>query len=125
MLLLFAGLDGAGALRRTYLVRDDERLGLWDEGDGEARPLPEGALDAVLRRYGRPLEEGVAAPTGPALVLGGDGGTLRLWPFQPFGYLQPLDYLLWEPAAGEPLCAPAPLVAAALRALADAATRPG
>jgi hypothetical protein len=123
MLLLHADYDDAGAVRRTWLVRDAARVGLWDEGAPEARPLPAGAVRAVLERYGRPLEGEVPPPEEAALDLEPPDGpaALRRLRFVPFGYLQPLDYLLWQPAAGEALAAPAPLVAAALRRLAEAA----
>lgn len=63
-------------------------------------------------------------PIGP----GGTGGTehavLRTLRFRPFGWVQPLSYLVLERAGHEPLCAPAPLCAAALFHLAQAAVPP-
>lgn len=133
-LRLYARRDESGEVRGTFLIRDGALLALWEEsglGEEVALPLPEGALPAVFRRYGRPLEAAVT----PALVEPADdddqplavplrgGGRARLWRFRfmPFGWVHPADYLLWEGAGDEPLAAPAPLVASALSALARAA----
>jgi hypothetical protein len=139
-LRLYARRDASGEIRGTFLVRDAEVLALWEEsgvGEEVALPLPDGALEAVLRRYGKPLEPG----TNPALATADDddqplivplagGGQARLSRFQfmPYGWVYPADYLLWEcpwpshdSAAAEPLAAPAPLVTSALSALARAA----
>jgi len=133
-LRLYARRDPSGEVRGTFLIRDRSLLLLWEESglaEEVALPLPEGALPAVFRRYGKPL----AAEVTPALVEPADdddqplavplpaGGRARLWRFRfmPFGWVHPADYLLWEGAGGEPLAAPAPLVASALSALARAA----
>ena len=123
-LLVQALGQGGGAAVRAYALL--ARL-----GEEVALPLPEGALPAVFRRYGKPLEDAVT----PTLVAPADdddqplavplrgGGRARLWRFRfmPFGWVHPADYLLWEGAGDEPLAAPAPLVASALSALARAA----
>jgi hypothetical protein len=81
------------------------------EVDGVIHPLPEGAIAAVLQRYGKPLAAGLTpSPTGAV-------GGVVVMPFMRWGDVEPQAYvvLLTGP---EPLAAPAPLVAAALAALA-------
>jgi hypothetical protein len=139
-LRLYARRDASGEIRGTFLVRAELVLALWEEsglGEEVALPLPDGALAAVFRRYGKPLEPG----TNPALAaadeddeplivpLTGSGqARLSRFQFMPYGWVYPADYLLWEcpwprreGGAWEPLAAPAPLVASALSALARAA----
>jgi hypothetical protein len=133
-LRLYAWRDGSGEIRGTFLVREHRVLALWEEsglGEEVALRLPDGALPAVFRRYGKPLDAAVT----PERVTPGDdddqplevplpgGGQARLWRFRfmPFGWVHPADYLLWECAGSEPVAAPAPLVASALSALARAA----
>ena len=128
-LCIHATYDADGATLRTWLIVMDEdgRLALWEEPAPAALLLPPMALPAVFSRYGKPLDEDVEVPEAPALVVDLPGGAYRIRPlrFRPFGYLEPLDYLVLDrsrPGPGEgPLAAPAPLVAAALRALARAA----
>jgi len=146
-LRLYARRDASGEVRGTYLICAAEVVALWEEsglGEEVALPLPSGALPAVFRRYGKPLEPGIT-PTKvtaaddddePLVVPLGDGTKARLWRFQfmPYGWVYPADYLLWEypwpprsgaaadqPGGGEPVAAPAPLVVSALSALCRAA----
>jgi hypothetical protein len=144
-LRLYARRDASGEVRGTFLCRADQVVALWEEsglGEEIALPLPAGALSAVFRRYGKPLEPGVTpAPVPgaddddvPLVVPLGDGSQARLWRFQfmPYGWVYPADYLLWEhpwplhaddAAGGEAVAAPAPLVVSALSALCRAAGR--
>ncbi len=138
-------------MRGTFLIFADPVLALWEESvlvEEIALPLPEGALAAVFRRYGKPLESGVQPALAPSLadeydepllvpLLGGGQARLQRFQFMPYGWVHPADYLLWEcpwpsrstadaarPGVAsdqEPLAAPAPLIASALSALARAA----
>src|SRR3954471_13705118 len=96
-LRLGARHDAQGDIRVTWLLRDGDRLALWDEGEAEALVLPAGAVGAVLARYGRPLEEGAVGAAGgseePLELPPPEEGALRAFLFTPWGYLQPLDYL--------------------------------
>lgn len=151
-LRLYAERDGAGEVRATWLRREAGGP-LWLDDDGAApAALPPGAISAVFLRYGRPLSVEVRAQLNEAqaqeaapLWLEPDGGGLLAFQFRPLGWVQPLDYLLWTPRSvidrrraaadpatsraldpadeAEPLAAPAPLIGAALRALAKALAR--
>jgi hypothetical protein len=145
-LCLYAQRDPDGALRGTFLIVEGTEVGLWEEsglGEELALPLPQGALEAVFRRYGKPLESDSTTgepplyetllaepvPEEPELrplrvpLRAGRTATLRRFRFMPFGWVHPADYLLCELPEEEPLAAPAPLVASALAALARAASR--
>lgn len=124
-LRLHAGYDAHGEVRSTWLLCAAGQLALWDEPAPTAQPLPPAAVPAVFRRYGRPLDEQVVLPQEVFLEVPLPAGTARLRPlrFRPLGHVEPLDYLVLERSGAEPLAAPAPLVAAALRALAAAAAR--
>lgn len=139
-LRLYAERDGAGEVRATWLRREAGGP-LWLEDEGAApAALPPGAISAVFLRYGRPLSvEGRAQLDGEQAQEAApwrepEGGTLQAFQFRPLGWVQPLDYLLWTPRIviqreldpadeSEPLAAPAPLIGAALRALAKALAR--
>ncbi len=96
---------------------------------GATLPLPAGALEAVMARYGLPLEPGEPlAPVG-ALELGG-GRSLRH--VRHLGRYDVIarDFLLYEAAGAEPVCALAVTIVAALDHLARArreraASKPG
>lgn len=148
-LRLYAERNGAGEVRAAWLRRAAGGP-LWLEDEGAApAALPPGAISAVFLRYGRPLSVEVRAQLAREGRLGGEapeeqtgpppwrepeGGTLLAFQFRPLGWVQPLDYLLWTPRIviqreldpadeSEPLAAPAPLIGAALRALAKALAR--
>lgn len=126
--------DPLGRLRVTWLMQDvgpggAPALSLVDEADDDPRPLPLPAASviAAFERYGKAL----AAPAPPVeaddeLILvplsSGGSGRLRAFAFRGYGSVLPEDYLLLE-RDGEPLAGPAPLLAAALAALARAAAR--
>jgi hypothetical protein len=102
----------------TRLAReDDERLVL-SVGD-ETMPLPDGALDAVMKRYGKPLDDAAEREMmiDERLDLG-DGRSLVRFRFMRRYDVIARDYLvLYQPDA-EPLCEMATSIAAALDHLA-------
>ena len=135
-LLLSEHWVGDGRLERTYLIRDQGALGLVvlqvpdpasaSGAAGQVRPeaarilaLPEGALDAVLRRYGKPLAEEVVT-AGPELLVG-DGAVLRSFRHLARFDVIALDYVAYRTPNNDELGALAAPVAAALRFLAERA----
>ncbi len=108
-----------GALERTQLVRQRGELGVCIDS-GPVLPLPDGALERVMHRYGRPLADDVVAE-GPALDLGG-GRALRRLRFRPRYDVIARDYLVFEEPGVEPVAELAVAVTAALVHLARAAT---
>jgi hypothetical protein len=109
--------DEAGGIVRTRLAHGDDGLALRFRDD-ERLPLPDGALEAVMKRYGKPLdarEEDMMV--GERLELG-DGRALVRFRYMRRYDVIARDYLvLYEPDA-EPLCEMATSVAAALHHLA-------
>jgi hypothetical protein len=87
----------------TWLVEGGMEIG------GVVIALPAQAIARVFARYGKPLE--VEIPDGPAV----DG--VIVMPFMRWGDVEPQAYAV---LVAERLAAPAPLVAAALSALARA-----
>jgi len=83
---------------------------------GESTLLPMSVLEAVMARYGKPLEDGVPLPPGAPSVDLGDGGVLRLVRILGFYDVIAKDFLVWEPrgAGREPLAELATSVSAAL-----------
>lgn len=84
--------------------------------DGK-RALPDGALDAVMKRYGLPLEDGVNLTEVDALDVG-DGTRLRHVRHLARFDVIAKDWLVYEREGAEPLCALATTVAGALDYLA-------
>jgi hypothetical protein len=93
--------------------------------DPEPLLLPRGALEAVMRRFGRPLEPSThagglvevgALDLGPAAE-----GRLRHVRHRAFFDVIARDYLIYEAPGSEPLCALAITVAGALGHLGRAA----
>jgi len=93
---------------------------------GESTLLPMSVLEAVMARYGKPLEDGVPLPPGAPSVDLGDGGVLRLVRILGFYDVIAKDYLVWTRDGHEPLAELATAVSAALvhfvRAARSAAT---
>ncbi len=83
---------------------------------GETTLLPMNVLEAVMARYGKPLEEGVTVPPGAPSTDLGEAGTLRMMRVLGFYDVIAKDYLVWEPrdATREPLAELATSVSAAL-----------
>lgn len=114
MLLLDERILADGTHARTFASASGDRLALRDD-DGTAGELSIAAVDRVMVRYGRPLDEGVA-PNGDTLALPG-GYRLRQLRFHAVVDATGRDYLVWERPDGEPLAALGSHVTAALRYL--------
>jgi len=84
----------------------------------ELLPLPDGALEAVMKRYGKPLD----AQDGDMMVDErlelGDGRALVRFRFMRRYDVIARDYLVLYEAEGDPLCEMATSIAAALDHLA-------
>ena len=106
--------DGRHAKTTATLV-DDGRLLIADDGEGVLGHLSVAAIDRVMVRYGRPLEDDVAV-ADPGVELPG-GYRLRRLHFHAAVDAMGRDYLVWERPDGEPLAAIGPMVTAALRYL--------
>jgi hypothetical protein len=111
-----------GALVPIYL-RFDESVLAMVEGE-EAFPLPEGALDAIMKRYGAPLDPAAGVTSIGALDLG-CGRQLRCVRHLARYDVIARDYLVYETAHGEPLCALATTVTGALAYLGRAVRAAG
>jgi hypothetical protein len=122
MLKVHERTTSAGELRGVYLTVD--RDALWIVDDGESRVLPNGALAAVMARYGAPLDPAEPVNEVGALDLG-RGCTLRA--LRHLGRFDVIarDYLVYASPDAEPRCALAVTVAAALDHLARASDRAG
>lgn len=111
----------SGELASIFIRMDGEVLALVsDEG---TRVLPDGALDAVMARYGSPLEDQASVREVASLDLG-LGRRLRHVRHLARYDVIAKDWLVYERPGEEPLCALATTVAAALDYLARAAARP-
>ena len=113
---IYETTDDAGALVRTCLHHEDGVFAL--RVAGELRPLPAGALDAVMRRYGKPLD----APEREMMIDErlelGDGAALVRFRFLRRYDVIARDYLVLYREGAEPLCEMATSVTAALDHLA-------
>ncbi|HEX4448564.1 MAG TPA: hypothetical protein VH044_17585 [Polyangiaceae bacterium] len=121
MLKIHETTTATGALSPVFVRIDDGALVLVT-GSG-AYPLPEGALDAVMARYGKPLEDGVELMDIAALeVVAGK----TLWHVRHLARFDVIarDYLVYGCAGAEALCALATTVAGALEHLALATVTP-
>lgn len=90
--------------------------------DGE-RTLPEGALDAVMQKFGAPLEANQKLGEVATLDLGGGRSLRHVRHLARYDVIA-RDWLVYERPGAEPLCAMATTVAGALEHLARAATTP-
>lgn len=90
---------------------------------GGAFPLPPGALDKVMARYGAPFDPEAEIALVDALELG-DGRRLRQVRHLAGYDVIARDYLVLDPVEGEALCALGTTVAGALQHLARAGQRP-
>lgn len=123
MLKIHELTDESGALVGIYLrVLGGEPPALEIVGPAGSLPLPTGALEKVLERYGAPFD-----PAARITVV----GELQLGPGERLKHVLHLagydvvarDYLVLERSEGEALCAPGVTVAGALQHLASAAGR--
>ena len=113
MILIDEHIRADGVLVRTHLDRDGDHVVVI--GDDCRGRLSIGALDKVMRRYGRPLEDGVTAD-GKVLDLGG-GRALTAFRFKAVVDADARDYLAWSTPGEETVAALSNGVAAALRYL--------
>jgi len=114
LLLLDERIRGDGSVARSWARRDGMRIELSDD-DGTRGALSIAALDRVMCRYGRPLEDGVV-PDGDALELG-DGRRLSRLRYHAAVDASARDYLVWERPGEAPLGVLATHATAALRYL--------
>jgi len=106
-----------GVLSSLYLRAADGQLEL--VSDAGSWPLPQGALPAVLARFGAPFDEHAQSSLVATLQLA-EGACLRHVRHLAGYDVIARDYLVYEPANGEALCALAATVAAALLHLGQA-----
>jgi hypothetical protein len=97
----------------TWSADDGDRLHIHEDGAAGGR-LSLLAVDRVMRRYGRPLELGVALE-GESLICG--VYRLRRLRYHAAVDAEGRDYLVWEPPDGEPVACIAAMVTSALRYL--------
>jgi hypothetical protein len=108
-----------GSLAPLFLFVEEGALAL--TSDDGTFALPDGALEAVMARFGKPLELSERlVPTG-ALDLGA-GRVLRHVRHLARYDVIARDYLVYETAGQEPVCALATTVAGALGHLGRAAS---
>jgi hypothetical protein len=120
-LLIDERTDAQGELVRTWLVARSGEVSLCGDA-GSPRPLPTGAVAAVMRRFGAPPAEDprdeAVSEERPSLSLP-DGESLLRFRFRPRYDVIARDYLLWSDGR-EALCALSVTVAGALEHLAVA-----
>jgi hypothetical protein len=85
-------------------------------------PLPAGALSAVMRRFGAPIDPTAVSNEVARLELPDDDRIRHVRHLAGYDVIA-RDYLVYEPSEGEPQCALAATVAAALAHLGRAAAR--
>jgi hypothetical protein len=107
-----------GSLERIFLREHAGILFLVDDAGEHA--LPEGALDAVMRRYAKPLESPMTNVV-ETLELS-NGAKLTRFRFLAIYDVIARDYIAYETPENEPICELATAVTAALSHLARAAT---
>jgi hypothetical protein len=100
-----------GVLSSVYLRAADGQLEV--VSDDGAWPLPQGALHAVLARFGAPFDDTARSSLIASLALA-PGESLRHVRHLAGYDVIARDYLVYELPNGEPLCALAATVAAAL-----------
>jgi hypothetical protein len=111
--------DSHGTLIRTWVEAAERQL--WVATDGEMLlKLPPGAIQAVMTRYGKPLEDPPEEPP-ERLALEDDSILFRLR-FLPTYDVIAKDYLVWCAPGKPPLAELATHVTAALEHLARAAS---
>src|ERR1700759_391009 len=118
-MLLDERIKADGAHARTWATRDGERLQIPDE-DGSSGELSFAAVDHVMRRYGRPFDDGIALE-GDSLTCG--TFTLRRLRHHAIVDAEGRDYLVWERPGDESVVCLAATATAALRFLIDRMSR--
>ncbi|MGE0548452.1 MAG: hypothetical protein AB7O24_15355 [Kofleriaceae bacterium] len=114
MLLLDERILADGTHARTRASVVDQRIRISDD-DGTAGELSVEAVERVMSRYGRPLDQAIQA-TGDTLELPG-GRRLRRLRYHAAVDATGRDYLVWERPDAEPLAVIAAMATAALRYL--------
>jgi hypothetical protein len=110
----------SGELSSIFLRRQEDELVLVGE-DGELG-LPQGALRAVMLRYGAPFDPSVRSESQGTLELAGGASLRHVRHLAGYDVIA-RDYLVYAEPELEPLCVMATNVAAALRHLGMAALR--
>ena len=105
-----------GARSRTHLHEAPGGVRLRVDQDGTDAVLSGAAVEAVMQRYGRPLDPDCDVDRGESITLG-VGKSLERLRFRAAVDVEARDYLVLR-GRGEPLAALATGVAAALRFLA-------
>jgi hypothetical protein len=120
MLKIHELTSDTGALEGVFLrvAMDGETLELVEPSG--ALPVPEGALEKVMARYGAPFDADARIDVVGELALG-DGRRLRQVRHLAGYDVIARDYLVLDRADGESLCALGTTVAGALQHLARAA----
>ena len=113
MLLLDERIRADGTHVRTWATSLGDHVRIVED-DGPSGDLPLLAVDHVMRRYGRPLDPGIALE-GASLTW--DKYRLRRLRHHAAVDAEGRDYLVWERPDGEPLVCVAVTVTAALRYL--------
>ena len=114
MILIDEHIRADGVVVRTHLDRDGDHV-VVISGDGVRGRLSLGAIDKVMRRYGRALDDGIEAD-GVALDFG-DGRVLTAFRFHAKVDAEARDYLAWRTPGEDTVAALSNGVAAALRYL--------
>jgi hypothetical protein len=110
----------SGALEQVHLRVDGDAIDL--VRGGETSRLPDRAIEAVMIRYGGPLDPGARLADVDALDLPGGRRLRHVRHLARFDVIAK-DWLVLERPEDEPLCALATTVAAALDHIARAAQR--
>jgi hypothetical protein len=118
MLKVHETTTATGTLAEVYLRLEGNELLMVDSE--EALGVPEGALDAVMMRYGAPLDPVERITVMGALVLGPGHAIRRVRHLSGYDVIA-RDYLIYEAPGREPLCALATTVVGALAHLCRAA----
>jgi hypothetical protein len=100
-----------GRVERTWLEVRNGVLSMRID-DGHAREVPPSVLEAVMKRYGKPLADDVVV-TGPRVTLG-DGRSVQLFRHRALYDVIAKDYLVYVASDQEPLAELAASVTAAL-----------
>jgi hypothetical protein len=122
MLKIHEITTASGALSAVFLRLEDGVLVLG--GDHEAFVLPHGALEAVMARFGAPLDPSSRVVSVAMLELGSGRALRHVRHLARYDVIA-RDYLVYEAADREPLCALATTVAGALDHLGRAGACPG
>ena len=114
-LLLDEHILADGRRTRRWATFEQGRMNVRDDG-GSGGALSIAAVERVMTRYGRPLDDGIALD-GEALQLG-DGRRLRRLRYHAPVDAMGRDYLVWERPGEPPLAVIATHATAALHYLA-------